>query len=451
LPYSDWKRIFVLVFVWSGLSFFTACGGSSNEVTPPSGVSVTIDSAPPTIGAGANFQYAAKVTGTSNQNVQWSASAGTMEPTGLYIAPKTVPNPASVTITATSAADASATKSAMITIQQNDPLGTVSSSSQIPSCSGSVQGGSCYSLAVSCPGAADISAYLKVNTPSAAPKGTVLFGVGTGGSGLYDDPNSGGFQFGSNIVESILQAGYNTVQISFGSPFNSNQRNGWLQGPGGVRRLACRYATVADWVYNHPTVINPNAAAANSAPMCATGNSGGSSAIIYALYEYGLTTEFAMVEPTSGPVMSRIDQGCSPCTAGMAGPVCGGNNTHPELCYETADAAIIDEAYRSDSQNSGAGVCTNALNGNPAPNASAQFLSDSILFNGTDGIQIPHTAIKQLLGSDDTSNAVPQAKVWQEQVSPAPASECLPGVEHDLPNSQSGANQIVSDIVASCK
>lgn len=446
------RQVFLTLVVYLGLGLLVACGGSSSNSIQQQPVAVSIASAPANIGAGANWQYSATVSGSSNQTVTWTATAGTIDSTGLFIAPTTFPSSPTVTITATSAADSSATKSTTVTVQPNDPLGTVNSYSPLSSCAGSLPNGSCYSLAVSCPGAADISAYLKVLTPQAAPIGTVLFGIGTGGSGLYDDPNSGGYTDGSNVVQSILLTGYNTVQVSFGAPFNSNQPNGWLQGPGGVRRLACRYATVADWVYNHPTVINPNVTVTNSAPMCATGNSGGSAAIAYAVYEYGLNFEFAMVEPTSGPVMSRLDQGCSPCSSSVTGPVCGSSNTHPDLCYEAADAAIIDEAYSSTtSQNPPPGPCTNALNGSPASNASAQFLSDSILYNGINTVPISHTAIKQLFGDDDTSNAVPQGMIWNGLISPTPALQCLAGVQHDLPSDQAGATQIVSDITSACK
>lgn len=431
-----------------------ACGGgsSSSNVTPPPSVSVSIASAPASIGAGANWQYSATVTGSSNQAVTWSASGGgTIDAnTGVYIAPNTVPNPATVTITANAAAGATA--SATLKVLANDPLGTVSSSSQLSSCAGSLQGGTCYQLAVSCPGASDISVYLKVLTPSVAPVGTVLFGVGTGGSGLYDDPNSAGYAYGSNVVQSVLNAGYNTVQVSFGAPFNSNQSAGWLQGPGGVRRLACRYATVADWVYKNPKAINPNVGASvtNSAPMCATGNSGGSAAIAYAVYEYGLNSELAMVEPTSGPVMTRIDLGCSPCSSKVTGQVCSSStNTHPEMCYESADAAIVDQAYSS-GQNSGSGPCTSALNGNPGANAAAIFQSDSILYQGQLTINIANTRMKQLLADDDTSNAVPQATTWQSLISPAPTQQCMAGVQHDMPSFSSAATQISSDIINNC-
>jgi hypothetical protein len=154
-----------------------------------------------------------------------------------------------ITITATSVADASASASIPVTVEANDPIGSVSSSSALGSCAGSVSGGACYQLAISCPQVADFSAYLKVNNPSGAPVGTVLLGTGTGGSGLYDDPNAGGYDDGSSVVTSLLTSGYNTVQVSFGAPFdNGTTPRGWLTGPGGVRRLACRYATVADWV-----------------------------------------------------------------------------------------------------------------------------------------------------------------------------------------------------------
>lgn len=427
-----------------------ACGGSGTPTQKTqSSLSVTIAAAPTTVGVGANWQYTATVTGSSNQTVAWSATgAGAIDATtGLYIAPNLVPNPATVTIKATAAAGPTA--STTIKVQANDPLGTVSSYSQLGSCAGSLQGGTCFQLAISCPGASDLSAYLKVLTPPGAPIGTVLFGVGTGGSGLYDDPNSAGYAYGSNVVQNVLNAGYNTVQVSFGAPFTSTQQSGWLQGPGGVRRLACRYATVADWVYKHPKVINPGVSATTSAPMCATGNSGGSAAIAYAVYEYGLNSEFAMVEPTSGPVMTRVDLGCSPCNSNTTGPVCASTNTHPQLCYESADAAIIDEAYSSGTTSS-PGPCTNALNGNPAANASALFLSDSILYQGSTTVNIPNTHMKQLLGDNDTSNAVPQATIWQGLISPTPTQQCMAGVQHDMPSFQTAATQIASDIITNC-
>lgn len=430
------------------------CGGSSGGGFQQQS-SVTITGSPPsTIGVGANWQYTAAVSNSSNQTVSWSLSptsgGGTIDASsGLYIAPPAIPSPAKVTITATSQANPTQSASTNVTVQATDPIGTVSSVTPLNSCSGSLQGGTCFQMTVSCPGVADITAYLKVNNPSAAPVGTVLFGVGTGGSGLYDDPNAGGFMMGQTTVQNVLAANFNTVQVSFGAPFTSTQPNGWLQGPGGVRRVACRYATLADWVYHNPKTINqnPSNTATNSAPMCATANSGGSGAIAYAVYEYGLDTEFAMIEPTSGPPMTRIDQGCSLCNSNVQGPVCAGSMNDPNLCYEPADAAVIDEAY----QNPGASsptLCTSALNGNSAP--AWPFQSDSILYNPGNTISLPHTTVKMLFGDLDTSNAVPQGMVWGQSVSPNPLSACIADAGHPIPDVNDGARQIATDIQTYC-
>jgi hypothetical protein len=350
-----------------------------------------------------------------------------------------------------------------VTIEANDPIGTVSSFTQFPgpqSCPASTFDygsnfggqGTCFQLAISCPQVADFSAYLKVNTPAGTPAGTVLFGVGTGGSGLYDDPNAGGYTDGSSVVQSLLNNGYNTVQVSFGGPFDKGTTpRGWLTGPGGVRRLACRYATVADWVYNHPAIINTgNVNATNSMPMCATGNSGGSAAIAYAVYEYGLDSEFKMIEPTSGPVMTRVDLGCSPPNSNPSLNACTGMNQ--DMSYSTGgtsggDAAVIDQAYQAAGTNTPT-PCADAINGSAAP--AGLFLSDSIMYQGAQPVNLPNLTIKQLFGDFDTSNAVPQGTFWNMHVSPTPALVCLASAAHDIPSDLTGAMTIATDIAAAC-
>ncbi len=433
---------------------------------------------PSTIGLGANWQYTATVTGAdpnaaNGTLVQWNtyspqANAGKFDrSTGFYTAPA-VPPLVTATITATSEFDSSQTANVPLTIVQTDPLGTLSTPAALNSCGGNAvlsQSGVCYQTTVSCPGVADITAYLKVNTPPGASLGTVLFGVGTGGSGLYDDPNSSGYDYGYQTIADILSvtsnSGYNSVQISFGAPFSSSQPNGWLQGPGGVRRLACRYATLANYIYTNPTSIGLKLAgsANTSAPFCATGNSGGSGAIGYALLEYNLGSEFAMVEPTSGPPMSEINQGCSPCSTTSPPPICPNSNNVAQLCYLPSDASVIDGAYQSSGSTSPT-PCTDALNGNPGTDASATFNSDSILAPQIPaaGFSLANTKVNLLFGDNDTSNAVPQGMVFGQSVLPAPTFSCLAGVDHGIPNFppavpplSSGQQSIASDIIAMCK
>jgi hypothetical protein len=71
-------------------------GSASVSVTPPTGL----------VTAGQTLQFAATVTGSSNQAVTWSRSPalGTISSTGLYTAPAVLGAPTSVTITATSVA-----------------------------------------------------------------------------------------------------------------------------------------------------------------------------------------------------------------------------------------------------------------------------------------------------------------------------------------------------------
>jgi hypothetical protein len=334
----------------------------------------------------------------------------------------------------------------MITVQASDPIGSVSSFTQFPNCPPGGPGtGTCYQLAISCPGVSDFSAYLKVYTPAGAPIGTVLFGVGTGGSGLYEDPTI--YTDGSTVVGNVLSAGFNTVEVSFGAPFdNGTTPRGWLTGPGGVRRLACRYATVADWVYKNPNVINPNSTASNSTPMCATGNSGGSAAIGYAVYEYGLDSEFSMVELSSGPVMSRIDEGCAPCST--TANVCPGSSNKTQLCYEVGDAGIIDQAYQAPTASTPT-VCTDALHGTSGTDVSARLLSDSILWMGNSPVNL-HTTIKQVFADLDTSNAVAEGLLFEGLVTPNPPFACLANVQHDIPSFSTGAQTLSDDIIQNC-
>jgi hypothetical protein len=62
-------------------------------------------------------QFTATVAGTKNTKVTWTATAGTISSTGLYTAPATVPNPAVVTVTATSVANTTYAAAAQVTIQ----------------------------------------------------------------------------------------------------------------------------------------------------------------------------------------------------------------------------------------------------------------------------------------------------------------------------------------------
>jgi len=421
------------------------------------------------IGQVANRQFIATVFGTSNQLVNWQATGdpnvggGAFDPKndGLYISP---PLPegtdqASATITATSQFDVSAVPAtATMTIKKNDPLGTISNlqtlaSNQCPADSnGGLADATCYSMTVSCDAIADITTYVKVNTAS-SPVGTVLFLIGSGGNGLYDSYPS--WQFGWKTVESVFNAHFNTVQISFGEPFTTAQPNGWLQGPGGVRRLACRYATIVDWAYNNPKTIDSNSTAKTTAPLCATGNSAGAAAIAYAALDYGLGStnvpaEFTMIEPTAGPVMTRLDQGC----------VCDQNNLgdsvpkcqtlgHPPMCYTPSEAAIVDTAYQEAGQTQPT-LCTNGLTGTDTTDAK-RFQTDSIFSQPSKLMLTPrNTAINARFGALDMTTGVPQGQAWMNGFGTVLPQACTDDATHAIPDVIDGATDIANDIISGC-
>src|SRR5205807_12859 len=99
------------------------CAGVSTTPTPIS-VSVTISPILATVAAGGTQQFSAVVQNTSNTAVTWqvngvtggNATVGTISSSGLYTAPGVVPNPATVTVTAVSQADATKSASAQVTI-----------------------------------------------------------------------------------------------------------------------------------------------------------------------------------------------------------------------------------------------------------------------------------------------------------------------------------------------
>jgi hypothetical protein len=306
-------------------------------------------------------------------------------------------------------------------------LGTVTEKS-ITCKSGGVTGATCQQLTVTCPGVANVMAYLKINTP-ASPKGTVLYGTGTQGNGLYDAI----FTYGKTAVQNVLNAGFRTVQISWGTPFNTAQPGGWVEGPGGVLPAACRWATVASYVYTK--VQNKN-----TLPMCATANSGGAGALAYVLSDY--PNNISMAEVTSGPPTARLDWGCM-CQAGKMQTFCGKGSLG--TCFGAVDGAVWDPAYTPNK------YCSAATKGTPPPGGSAFFLADSVEATGVATYNFPKTYVNVVFGGTDTSSAIPIGLDWYNKITSKKEQTCVPDGPHSLPNVLDGATQIANDLIGLCK
>jgi Fe-S cluster assembly iron-binding protein IscA len=99
---------------------------STATVTIALPISITVAPATAQVLTGAQQQFTATVTGTTNTAVTWSvtgsgcsgAACGTISTSGLYTAPSTVPTPNGVKVTATSVADKTKAASATVSIIQ---------------------------------------------------------------------------------------------------------------------------------------------------------------------------------------------------------------------------------------------------------------------------------------------------------------------------------------------
>jgi len=86
-----------------------------NGATLTGGVQIRVSPANTSLSSKSKQQFTATISGTSNTAVSWSATAGSVDASGLYTAPS-VTSQTSATITATSNADPSKTASAVVTL-----------------------------------------------------------------------------------------------------------------------------------------------------------------------------------------------------------------------------------------------------------------------------------------------------------------------------------------------
>src|SRR5436305_267472 len=113
---SNWRPLTCAILSSFLVMLLTACGLTVNKAGAFAGsqtapVSVAL-SGPSTVILGGQSQYAATVTGSSDNSVTWSvngvaggdATVGSITSTGLYLAPVSAPQSTKVTITATSVA-----------------------------------------------------------------------------------------------------------------------------------------------------------------------------------------------------------------------------------------------------------------------------------------------------------------------------------------------------------
>ena len=122
------RRVPSLALSWLSVLLW-GCAGSSSHTTTPAMVMVSVSPPMATVPIGKTQQFTATVSGTSNTAVSWTVvggpANGMITAAGSYTAPAAVPNPAQVTVTATSQADSTKSASATVIITTAGATGAV--------------------------------------------------------------------------------------------------------------------------------------------------------------------------------------------------------------------------------------------------------------------------------------------------------------------------------------
>ena len=309
---------------------------------------------------------------------------------------------------------------------QPDALGTIQASST--TCEGHLSGGTCFALDITCPSLPDYTAYVKIFEPTVPVVGTVLFTTGGDGTDLLEK-----LYFGPLAMQKVLKAGYRSVELTYGFPFNLNEK-GWQTNANGagVRAAICRFATVLQWV--HDNYLDADT------PLCAAGNSAGAQQIGESLAHYGAGDILAFAELSSGPPFGRIDYACENNQAAITSP-CSGKTIGLGVLPGTS-MKFIDPAYPG-------AWCSSAYNTHSTQH-QAQFLNDSI--TSPDGVvNYPNTFINFVFGSQDTTSAIRQGLLYQSAITSQNSTTCLAGVGHVVEDTVPGAQQVANDIIQHCK
>ena len=184
------KQVVLVIIFIVFLSILSGCGGGGGNTPPqPTITAVTVSCGSTSVQTSQPSQCSATVSGTGNFNssVNWSVNnvssgdptVGTISSAGLYTAPTAVPTPYTVTINATSAADA--TKSASVPIVV---AGTIASVSQpiIAATGGTITlpDGSSVIIASNALPSDQAVTFSEVSYLAAQPNNAAIRGVGPG-------------------------------------------------------------------------------------------------------------------------------------------------------------------------------------------------------------------------------------------------------------------------------
>jgi hypothetical protein len=273
---------------------------------------------------------------------------------------------------------------------------------------GPIAGTTCRQLRVSCPGVKPILAQIRITEPAAGVpiRGTVVMGSGGGGAGFY-----GGQEVGRILVGDVAAMGFRVVDRSWDGEV------GWISEEGGLRKQSCRYATLLTWIHDQIHTRGK---------FVATGNSGGSAEISYALTTWGRGDILDVAIPTSGPpMMSRLDYSCA-------------KEPSPEwasLCASLIPKGVMECTPGCNLPNNR--VCKQ-VGPDPTPR---QLLDDSVVHPGA-VLDYPKTKLYFLYGARDCGVSPPTGLTYATKVTSQKSIQFVPNTPHAVFSTPEGREAI---------
>lgn len=281
----------------------------------------------------------------------------------------------------------------------------------------------CESYEVVCaglpPAVVDVAVYeAAMGVPS---RGSIVFGSGGDGTGFYN----------FSQAKALVEAGYTLLDRRWPA--------GWFTGADdGPQQAACRLAALV----RHFRATPPAAG-----PLCATGNSGGSAELTYALTWQGAGAALDFALPTSGP-FHRLDLACQ----GAADPDWPGecealrSMTCPDCASQTCQLGngprtLMDVAFADTPRCSA-----------PGP-GDLELLEQRSPALGPDLADLAGARVQLLIGEDDPGAYAPLATALFNALADAGVDagiDYVADAPHEMDTTQAGADAIRDALLASC-
>ena len=271
---------------------------------------------------------------------------------------------------------------------------------------GQLAGTTCRRLEVSCPDLKPLEVQIRITEPAAGTtlRGTVVMGSGAGGGSFYAGPPEV-----QTLVKDIAGMGFLVVDRSW--------KGGWTTHEGGLKKESCRYATLLTWVHDHLH---------KGGKFVATGNSGGSAEIGYAMTTWHRGDILDLAIPTSGPPLAHLDYACV-------------KQASPE--WSALCASIIPKGVMECESQCTLGPSNDVCKQVTAEPTPEQLLDDSVMHPGAT-LNYPKTKLHFLYGAHDCGEPVPIGLTWATKVTSEKEIGFVPHTPHALFSTPGGREAI---------